>query len=101
METLRALASRLDEAAATAGAAASRVARIEPPASAFGADGPGELADQGRDLHSRWVAVIGARTREAAAVADRLADLAAGVRQAAHSYAETDHAAHRRHPGQA
>lgn len=57
---------------------------------AFGADDettPGRL---GRRLHDRWLAVVEARSREAAAVAARLTTIAADVRQTGRAYAETD-----------
>ena len=65
-------------------------------AGAFGADDEGAPGRLGRQLHERWLAVLAARSREAAEAAGRLTDLAADVRMTAKSYAETDDEADRR-----
>lgn len=57
---------------------------------AFGADDEGNPGRLGRQLHDRWVEVLAARSREAAAAAARLTVLAADVRLTAKAYAETD-----------
>jgi hypothetical protein len=97
VDTLRKLAGRLDEAAATVTAVAHQVEAAGPPHPAFGADGPGWPGELGRALHEQWLAATGARAREAAATAARLADVATAVHVAATGYAETDHAARHRH----
>jgi hypothetical protein len=63
---------------------------------AFGADDEGSPGRLGHRLHERWLAVLAARSREAADAAARLADLAADLRTTAKGYAETDEEASRR-----
>ncbi|MEU4216766.1 type VII secretion target [Actinoplanes sp. NPDC026623] len=63
---------------------------------AFGADDEGAPGRLGHRLHELWTAVLAARSREAADAAARLTSLAADVRLAARSYAETDDEAARR-----
>jgi hypothetical protein len=101
VDSLRALAGRLDEAAATLTAAAHTVAVAGPPYPAFPVDAPGRLADLGHALHEQWAAATEARAREAAALAVRLTDAAATLRLVAANYADTDDAARRRHPEEA
>lgn len=96
MDSLYAVAGRLDEAAATLTDAARTVTVLGPPGRAFGVDGPGRLGELGRALHRQWIAAADARAREAVAAAARLADIAATLRVAAASYADTDVAARRR-----
>jgi hypothetical protein len=57
---------------------------------AYGAQDAGMPGRLGRRLHERWVAVLAARSREAADAAARLTELAAEVRLTAKGYAETD-----------
>ena len=62
--------------------------RSAPGAFAAGDEGtPGRL---GRQLHERWLAVLAARSQEAAEAAAHLTSLAADVRAIAEGYAETD-----------
>jgi hypothetical protein len=63
---------------------------------AFGADDEGAPGRLGHRLHERWLAVLAARSREAADAAARLTDLAADLRTTANGYAETDDEAGRR-----
>jgi len=97
VDSLRDLAGRLDEAAATLTAAAGTVAAVGPAGSAFGVDGPGRLGELGRALHGQWAAATDARAREAARAAGLLAETATTLRTTAESYADTDDAARRRH----
>ncbi|ASW53262.1 hypothetical protein [Plantactinospora sp. KBS50] len=87
-------ATRLTEAVAGLHSAAG----LAP--AALAADAPGRLGELGRAVHARWTAALDARVREAHAVAADLATTADAVRDAAHGYAGTDHAARQRHPGQ-
>jgi hypothetical protein len=96
METLRALAARLDEASATLSTLAHTVTASDPPHPAFGAHAAGRPGEIGRALHRQWTAATGDRSREARAAAARLAAAAAALRSAADRYADTDHAVHRR-----
>ncbi|MFK3981503.1 hypothetical protein ACI2K4_14140 [Micromonospora sp. NPDC050397] len=101
MESLRELANRLDEAAATlaaAGPALTAAGRTEPSP---GEAGTGRLTEVTRALFEQWSAAATARAQEAATGADRLADLAATLRQVADGYADTDDAARRRHAEEA
>lgn len=90
METVRDLADRLEQAAATVTSVAHEVAYLRPAYPAFGADGPGRLAEVGFALHQWWVSATAARAREATAAAAQLTDVAGTVRQVAASYADTD-----------
>ncbi|GAA3937432.1 type VII secretion target [Actinoplanes auranticolor] len=63
---------------------------------AFGADDEGAPGRLGRQLHDRWLAVLAARSQEAAAAAAQLTTLAADVRLTAKAYTETDDEAARR-----
>ncbi|SCG80194.1 hypothetical protein GA0070609_6301 [Micromonospora echinaurantiaca] len=101
METLRALASRLDEAGATLAALSRTVTVGDPPQAAFGADAPGRPGEIGRALHRQWVAATTDRAREAHAAAARLAEAATAVRGAADGYRAADDAARRRLTGEA
>ncbi|MBY8871840.1 hypothetical protein K7640_08305 [Micromonospora sp. PLK6-60] len=96
MESLRALAARLDEASDTLTTLAHTVTAADPAHPVFGADAPGRPGEIGRALHRRWAEATGDRSREAAAAAARLAAAAAAVRAAADRYADTDDAARRR-----
>lgn len=96
METLRDLAAGFDEAATALTAAGRRLAHLEPPASSFGAGGPGRLGELGRALHRQWLDAFGARRREAAAASDRLADVAGALRATAADYSDVDDAARSR-----
>lgn len=96
MDGLHAAARRLDEAAAAISDAARTVAALGPAGAAFGVDGPGRLGELGRAMYRQWSATLDARAREAVSAAGWLADLAAALRVAAASYADTDIAAGRR-----
>lgn len=96
MDTLRDLAAGFDDAATALTAAGRRLAHLEPPASSFGAGGPGRLGELGRALHHQWLDAFGARGREAAAASARLADVACALRATATDYSDVDDAARRR-----
>ncbi|SCE87349.1 hypothetical protein GA0070618_1555 [Micromonospora echinospora] len=96
MESLYALAARLDEASATLAAVAHAATVAGPAPTAFGADGPGRPGDLGRALHRQWVTATDNRAREARAAAARLAAAASAIRDAADRYADTDAAARHR-----
>lgn len=96
MDSLRELATRFDEAATALTAAGRRLAHLEPPASSFGAGGPGRLGEVGCALHRQWLAAFGARGREAAAASARLADVASALRAIAADYSDVDDAARSR-----
>jgi hypothetical protein len=93
METLRDLAAGFDDAATALTAAGRRLAHLEPPASSFGAGGPGRLGELGRALHRQWLDAFGARGREASVASDRLADVAGALRATAVDYSDVDDAA--------
>ncbi|MGC5051064.1 hypothetical protein ACLQ2S_06400 [Micromonospora sp. DT48] len=101
MDSLRALASRLDEASATLTALSRSVTASDPAQVAFGADAPGRPGEVGRALHRQWVAATGDRAREAHTAAVQVASVAAALRQAADRYADTDSAVSRRLVGEA
>ena len=96
MESLRALAARLDEAAAGLTMLARTVPATDPPHPAFGAHAAGRPGEVGRALHRQWTAATADRAREAQAAANRLAAAAAALRSAAERYAATDDAVLRR-----
>ncbi|GHJ17943.1 hypothetical protein [Micromonospora sp. AKA38] len=96
MESLRALAARLDEAAAGLATLARTVPATDPPHPAFGAHAAGRPGEVGRALHRQWTAATADRAREAQAAANRLAAAAAALRSAAERYAATDDAVVRR-----
>jgi hypothetical protein len=84
------LAERLESAAdALTTVDRSLCAHASSPG-AFGADDEGEPGRLGRQLHDRWLAVLTARSQEAAAAAAQLTTLAADVRLSAKAYTETD-----------
>ncbi|MCZ7440203.1 hypothetical protein O7598_27645 [Micromonospora sp. WMMC241] len=96
MESLRALAARLDDAGATLATLARTVTATDPPHPAFGAHAAGRPGEVGRALHRQWTAATADRAREAQAAANRLAAAAAALRSAAERYAAADDAvAHR------
>ncbi|MDG4833831.1 hypothetical protein O7627_31645 [Solwaraspora sp. WMMD1047] len=100
METLTELARRLDRSAETLPTAARAIGHTGPTPEAFGADGPGRLAEVGRALHEQWLSAAVARTREAEAFAARLAETAATLRAVAECYTNADDTARRRQPEQ-
>ncbi|MGN9905957.1 hypothetical protein ACTMTJ_00220 [Phytohabitans sp. LJ34] len=93
MQTLRDLAAGFDDAATALTAAGRRLAHLEPPASSFGAGGPGRLGELGRALHRQWLDAFDARAREAALASDRLAEVAGALRVTAADYSDVDDAA--------
>ncbi|KAB1161006.1 hypothetical protein AB0B83_03260 [Micromonospora sp. NPDC049060] len=101
MESLRALAARLDEASETMTAVSRTVTAGDPAQAAFGVDAPGRPGEIGRALHRQWTAATGDRAREAHVAAQRLAAAAAAVRAAADHYADVDRAARHRLTGEA
>ncbi|MGC5017118.1 hypothetical protein [Micromonospora sp. DT47] len=101
METLRALAARLDEASETLSVLARTVTASDPAHPAFGAHASGRPGEIGRALHRQWTTATGDRAREAGAAAARLAAAAAAVRTAAERYAAADDTARRRLAGEA
>ncbi|MEU8045492.1 hypothetical protein AB0B71_15275 [Micromonospora echinofusca] len=100
MESLRALAARLDEASETMTTVSRTVTAGDPAQTAFGADAPGRPGEIGRALHRQWTAATGDRAREAHVAAQRLAAVAAAVRAAADHYADVDRAARYRLTGE-
>ncbi|MET8089625.1 hypothetical protein [Micromonospora sp. NPDC005220] len=100
MDTLRALAARLDEASATLTMVSHTVTASDPAQAAFGADAPGRPGEIGRALHRQWTTATDDRAREARAAAGRLAAAAAAVREATDRYTEVDRAARRRLAGE-
>lgn len=90
------LADRLDHAADTLSTIDRRLPTLAIDARALAADDAGLPGRTGRDLHTHWAAVLEARSREAAALAARLAEAADAVRTTARHYAATDDAAARR-----
>ncbi|MGA4686631.1 hypothetical protein, partial [Micromonospora sp. AB353] len=72
METLRALAARLDEAGVTLATLSRTVTATDPPHPAFGADATGRPGEVGRALHRQWTLATADRAREAQAAAVRL-----------------------------
>lgn len=68
--------SSLRQAADLLGDAAQRLTVADPGPTAFGTGGLGVLGDVGRELHLRWQAALEARSREAAAHAARLHEVA-------------------------
>ncbi|MGC4790063.1 hypothetical protein ACLQ22_19805 [Micromonospora sp. DT178] len=101
MESLRALAARLDEASETMTAVSRTVTAGDPAQAAFGADAPGRPGEIGRALHRQWTAATGDRAREAHVAAQRLAAAATAVRAAADHYADVDRDARHRLTGEA
>jgi hypothetical protein len=98
MDSLADLATRLDDAAAVLGGAGKRLTGPGPHGAAFGADAPGRMGELGRALQAEWERALGARAREAAVTAARLADAAQTLRVVAGGYADADDAARERQP---
>ncbi|MFE9694620.1 hypothetical protein [Micromonospora sp. NPDC005806] len=96
MESLRALAARLDEASATLATLSRTVTATDPAHPAFGAHAAGRPGEIGRALHRQWTTATGDRAREAGAAAARLSAAAAALSSAADRYAATDESAGRR-----
>jgi hypothetical protein len=87
------LAEGLDRAADTLATVDRRMPALAIAAAAFGADDAGLPGRLGRELHAHWQAVLDARSREAAAAAARLTEIAGSVRVTRRQYTETDEAA--------
>ncbi|SBT50981.1 hypothetical protein [Micromonospora auratinigra] len=96
MDTLRALAARLDEAGLALGTLSRTVTATDPAHPAFGTHAAGRPGEIGRALHRQWTVATGDRAREAHAAALRLAAAAAALRSAADRYSATDDAARHR-----
>ena len=90
------LAELLESAADVLTTVDRSVPALEVPAGAFGATGAGVPGRIGRQLHTRWRAVLEARAREAADVAARLSELARAARATQRAYADADEAVARR-----
>lgn len=90
------LAERLEGAADTLTTMDRSVPDLAVTPGAFGADDAGVPGRLGRQMHARWVAVLDARSREAAAAAARLSELAGSLRAAERMYADADEAVARR-----
>jgi hypothetical protein len=90
------LADRLDAAADALATVDRAVPSLAVPAGAFGADDAGVPGRLGRDLHAHWMAVLAARSREAADASGHLNHLAQALRTTARQYADTDDAVGRR-----
>ncbi|GGQ70346.1 type VII secretion target [Couchioplanes azureus] len=84
------LADNLEAAADALTTVDRSLSAFGAPPGSFGADEAGVPGRLGQQLHDHWRAVLGARSREAAAAAQRLLDLAADVRTTAETYGETD-----------
>ncbi|MCW3844553.1 hypothetical protein ONA70_31190 [Micromonospora yasonensis] len=96
METLRALAVRLEEASATLDTLSRTVTAADPAHPAFGAHATGRPGEIGRALHRQWATATGDRAHEAHTAAIRLAAAASALREAADRYTATDESAQRR-----
>jgi hypothetical protein len=90
------LADRLEGAADTLTTVDKFVPELAVAASAFGADDAGVPGRVGRQMHARWLAVLDARSREAAVAGARLSELARSLRAAERMYADADDAVARR-----
>ena len=91
------LADRLEGAADTLTTVDKSVSDLGVAAGAFGAaDDAGVPGRLGHQLHARWLAVMEARSREAAAASARLSELAGSLRAAERMYADVDEAVARR-----
>ncbi|MFI7604843.1 hypothetical protein ACIBTV_06945 [Micromonospora sp. NPDC049366] len=101
MDTLRALAARLDQASTVLTTLSHTVPANDPGSAAFGVDAPGRAGEVGRALHRQWTAATDHRAREARAAAGRLSAAAAAVREAADGYTDADRAARLRLAGEA
>src|SRR3954447_3939567 len=92
------LADRLERAADAMTTVDRRMPSQAVPAAAFGAreTGGGLPGRLGHELHAHWVAVLDARSREAAGAAARLTDTAPSGRATLRHYGETDDLVRRR-----
>jgi hypothetical protein len=84
------LAERLESAADALTTVDRSLSAHASSPGAFGADDEGTPGRLGRQLYDRWLAVLAARSHEAAAAAAHLCTLAADVRLTGHAYTETD-----------
>ena len=90
------LADRLEGVADTLTTVDRSVPELGVAAGAFSADDAGVPGRLGRQLHARWLAVLAARSREAAAAGARLSEMAGSLRAAERMYADADGAVARR-----
>jgi hypothetical protein len=97
-DTLSGTVSALRRAAENLADAGNRLRAVEPGADPFGAGGPGQLGELGRDFYRQWQRALDARGREAAAHSARLHDDADAVSTAAGGYRDVDDTANRQHP---
>jgi hypothetical protein len=91
MDALRRLADQLEQAAAML--AAGRPDESDPGAAATGDGGPGALGEVVAALDRQRAGALQARTREMAAAAERIRELADDLRLAAAGYADADESA--------
>jgi hypothetical protein len=84
------LAERLESAADALTTVDRSLAAHASTPGAFAADDEGTPGRLGRQLHDRWLAVLAARSHEAAEAAAHLTKLAADVRETGEVYADTD-----------
>ena len=84
------LAERLESAADALTTVDRSLSAHASSPGAFGADDEGTPGRLGRQLYDRWLAVLAARSHEAAAAAAHLCTLAADVRLTGKAYTETD-----------
>ena len=97
-ETLAGTVSGLRRAAQTLADCGDRLLAVDPGAASFGAGGPGQLGELGREMYRQWQRAVDARGREAAAHGARLHEVAAAVTNAAGAYSEVDDATRRHQP---
>jgi hypothetical protein len=90
------LADRLESAADLLSTVDRSVPSLAVPPGAFGADDIGLPGRLGRELHAHWVAVLEARSSEAAEASAHLIGLATALRKTAWDYSETDESVGRR-----
>ncbi len=93
MDSIVALAGRLDGVAQTMMRAGAALADLDPDGAAFSDGAPGRLGEAARALHAQVVSAIGARSREAAVAGARLSDTAQALRFAVTGYLDADEAA--------
>lgn len=91
------LADRFDGAGDRLGASSAALADTDPGSHAFGGEAPGRLGEVGRMLYQTWNAALTSRSREAAAHAARLSDVADGLHAVERRYHDVETAAHARH----
>jgi excreted virulence factor EspC (type VII ESX diderm) len=90
------IADRLESAADRLSTMDRSVPSLAVPPGALGADDIGLPGRLGRELHAHWVAVLDARSSEAAQASAHLNGLATELRKTAQDYADTDDSVGRR-----